>query len=236
MLTLSKVGPRQTSAVQPLIKPFLLEALTRGEQNRYFSPSNVPIRTRIQHIDRELDFRVRSEDRLINIDNRSLEEQRQLLSFYESWPVDKRHAFFLTSIEPETFPTFMRSLVDIFQDSKNDISTRYNAAFILGFTGNLNSPSQETLNALTSVMNSSDTDFDIRWMSALSLARLRQDVDGFFDANHLPHPLTIDCGTDGFGEGVLFFEPYFGWCEASDSGGDGSSGWAKALERFFGGD
>lgn len=232
LLILGSSSNAEKSVIQPLIKPFVLKALTRTDKNRYFSPSNVPIRDRERELVRDPRF---ASSNIVNIDDKALEERRKLLYFYESWPIDKRHAFFLTGIMAEDFPPYAKDLEDVLRDVSNDIKSRYNAAFILGFISNPSNPFQSTLATLTSTMNNANEDFDVRWMSALSLAKLGEDVDDFFIDNYLPHPLTIDCGTDPLGDNHLFFEPYFGWCEAIGSGGDGSPGWAEVIiERFLG--
>lgn len=212
--------------LQPSIKPFLIEALRRNSISRYFYSSNVPSARNWIGDGNRGDFADDEETR---------KYRQRLFSFYGSWPLDKRHAFFLAGMEPGSFPDFNQALREILLDKSNDIKARYNSAFILGFVENSNTSSHKTINTLKTLMNDMDEDFDIRWMSAFSLIRLEQDVGNFFERHNLSNPIEIDCRIDKFGEGIFLFEPYFGWCEMSGSGGDGSRGWARVINRFFGG-
>lgn len=221
---LPQLSNADRAVLQPAIKPFLVEALRKNSIPKYFYSSNVPSEGNWIGDGNSGDFADDEETR---------KYRQKLFSFYRSWPLDKRHAFFLAGMEPGSFPELNQALREILINKDNDIKARYNSAFILGFVESPNTLSHETINTLKTVMNDTDEDFDIRWMSAFSLIRLKQDVGNFFERYNLPNPMKIDCRTDKFGEGWLLFDPYFGWCEMAGGGGDGSSGWANAIKCFF---
>lgn len=201
------------------LKPFLIEAL-RARQYKYFRSSNIAY---------DLNSWIDSSVILTNpiYENDILTYKKRLFLFYSSLPIDKLHAFLLAGLEPQSYPEFNQALREILLDKTSDSKSRYNSAFILGFVEDSSAPFSETVDALKFSMNDPSEDFDVRWMSAVALVRLQQNVESFFMENHLPNPLDIECSEH------TFFEPYFGWCELRGSGGDGSSSIFGKLEDFF---
>ena len=153
-------------------------------------------------------------------------------NFNVGLPPHKRRAIFLASMKTGASPSLNKALRDILSNRDNAYKVRYSAAFILGSLEFHNShfpvSSSETISLLKSTANDPSEDFDIRWMSAFSLARMGQDMSQFFTANHLMNPVQIHCPSF-----LDLFDPYTGWCENRRGGGGGSGGWWDTFTGLF---
>ncbi|NEO84943.1 MAG: HEAT repeat domain-containing protein [Spirulina sp. SIO3F2] len=225
LLILGKLTYEKKSTLELDIKSFLLEALTRKPASRYFQSSNV--------IGFSNSLWIGDDRHNEEVDEETLRQRERLYSFYNSWPTDKLHAFFLSTAKVKKFPELNEALRGILEMGDNEFKSRYNSAFILGFIEDPTNPSPQTIKALESIMNNVNEDFDIRWISAFSLVRLGVDTGNFFGSHNLPNPVYVDCELDKFGEGNLVFDPYFGWCEPIAGGGGSFRGWSEAIECFF---
>ena len=166
--------------------------------------------------------------------NTNLELGRYGDDFYGinvNMPPYKRHAFFFVTIDSGKFPSFKEDVREILINKNYDYKVRYSAAFILGYIGlqvsSNGMPLNEIVAALNSIVNDSDEDIDIRWMSAFSLKKLGQDTNHFFAKNNLVNPIQITCDT------YDVLDPFIGYCESKTGAGGSVEKWVETFKDML---